>query len=153
MQNPARISQVIARLVTGLALVALAACSREAGLTLDAAEAHARARAGTLVLIDVRRLDEQRDSGIAAGARSIDMSASQGEAGFRARVLRAVDGRKDQPIALLSDVGHRAANAQTSLERAGFSHVYVVADGMRGNRAGPGWIARGLPLQRTVVAP
>jgi len=36
---------------------------------------------------------------------------------------------------------------QRVLTEAGFTQVYNVKEGMAGSAAGPGWIARGLPLQ------
>jgi rhodanese-related sulfurtransferase len=33
------------------------------------------------------------------------------------------------------------------LREAGFTQVYNIKEGMMGSSAGPGWIARGLPLE------
>jgi rhodanese-related sulfurtransferase len=55
-------------------------------------------------------------------------------------------GHKNAPIGLLSLAGNRGANAQHVLREAGFTQVYNVREGMNGSSAGPGWIARGLPL-------
>jgi rhodanese-related sulfurtransferase len=138
-----------------LSLVALAvfmlltinACSQDNGPTLTAPDAYARAQAGTLTLIDIRHPDEWRQTGVAKGARHIDMTNTQGEAGFVQRVAAEMGGNKHAPIGLLSLGGNRASNAQQVLREAGFTQVYAIKEGMLGNSAGPGWIARGLPVQ------
>jgi rhodanese-related sulfurtransferase len=56
-------------------------------------------------------------------------------------------GKKNAPIGLLSLAGNRGGNAQQVLREAGFTHVYNIKEGMDGNSAGPGWNARGLPMQ------
>jgi rhodanese-related sulfurtransferase len=126
-------------------LLSVHACSRESGPTLSAPDAYARAQAGTLTLIDVRHADEWRKTGVAPGALRIDMTTARGKAGFVGQVTTRIGGSKDRPIAILSQAGNRGANAQQALREAGFSQVYNIREGMLGNSAGPGWIARGLP--------
>ncbi|HQT30800.1 MAG TPA: rhodanese-like domain-containing protein [Thiobacillus sp.] len=128
-------------------LVTLTACSQDSGPTLTAPDAYARAQAGTLTLIDIRHPDEWRQTGVAKGALRIDMTDTQGEAGFVQRVATKMGDGKNAPIGLLSLGGNRAANAQKVLREAGFTQVYNVKEGMDGSSAGPGWIARGLPMQ------
>lgn len=128
-------------------LLVITACSHENGPTLTAPDAYAKAQAGTLTLIDIRHPDEWRQTGVAKGALRIDMTDTQGEAGFVARVTAKMGGEKNAPIALLSLAGNRGGNAQQVLREAGFTQVYNVREGMNGSSAGPGWIARGLPIQ------
>lgn len=130
-----------------LVLVTINACSHESGPVLSAPEAYARAQAATLTLIDVRHADEWQQTGVAKGALRIDMTNTRGEAGFVEQVTAELHSDKNAPIGLLSLSGNRAANAQQVLLKAGFTQVYVVKEGMMGSSAGPGWIARGLPLQ------
>lgn len=132
--------------IAAFALLSVQACSRESGPTLSAPDAYARAQAGTLSLIDVRHADEWRQTGVARGALRIDMTNTQGEAGFVRQVTAQMQGKKDHPIGILSLSGNRGANAQQVLREAGFIQVYNIREGMMGSSAGPGWIARGLPL-------
>lgn len=127
-------------------LLSIHACSRENGPTLSAPDAYARAQAGTLTLIDIRHAEEWRKTGVARGALRIDMTGTQGEEGFVSEVRTRMHGGLDSPIAVLSPSGNRGANAQQVLRKAGFTQVYNVREGMVGSSAGPGWIARGLPL-------
>jgi rhodanese-related sulfurtransferase len=123
------------------------ACSQDSGPTLTAPDAYAKAQAGTLTLIDIRHPEEWRQTGVAKGALRIDMPSTQGKDGFVQRVAAEMGGKKNAPIALLSTAGNRATNAQQMLRDEGFTQVYNVKEGMNGGNAGPGWIARGLPVQ------
>lgn len=128
------------------ALLTMNACSQGSGPMLTAPDAYAKAQTGTLTLIDIRHPGEWRQTGVAKGALRIDMTDTQGEAGFVQRVSTQMGGQKNAPIGLLSLAGNRGVNAQHVLREAGFTQVYNVREGMNGSSAGPGWIARGLPL-------
>lgn len=119
------------------------ACSQDSGPTLSAPDAYAQAQAGTLTLIDIRRPDEWRQTGVAPGALRIDMA--QGASGF-ARQVAAEVGDKDTPIGLVCRTGNRSTQMQQALREAGFTRVYNVKEGMAGSGAGPGWVKRGLPV-------
>jgi rhodanese-related sulfurtransferase len=121
------------------------ACSRDSGPALAAPDAYAQAQAGTLTLIDIRRPDEWKQTGVARDALQIDMA--QGETGFVAQVTAALKGDKNAPIGLICRTGNRTTQMQGVLKEAGFTQVYNIKEGMAGSAAGPGWIARGLPLE------
>jgi rhodanese-related sulfurtransferase len=128
-------------------LLSINACSRDSGPTLAAPDAYAQTQAGTLTLIDIRRPDEWKQTGVAKGALQINMAHPQGEAGFVAHVTAELKGNKNAPVALICRTGNRTTQMQHALTKAGFTQVYNVKEGMVGSAAGPGWIARGLPLQ------
>ena len=92
-------------------------------------EAHAAAKAGDIILIDIRRPDEWAKTG-------------SPDAGHR------VDLRVDDfaPIALICARGVRSARTSNVLAEAGFTNIIDVPEGMLGSGSGPGWIKRGLPL-------
>jgi rhodanese-related sulfurtransferase len=129
------------------ALLLIHACTRETGPTLSASDAFSQAQAGQLTLIDVRRPDEWRQTGVAPGALRISMIHPQGDAGFVRQVSAEVGGDRNAPIALLCRAGNRTRHVQTLLHEAGFTRVYNVAEGMSGSGSGPGWIPRGLPVE------
>jgi len=129
-----------------LILFSISACSNESGPTLTAPEAFSRAQAGQLTLIDIRRPDEWRQTGVAAGALRINMVHPQGVPGFVRQVGAELDGRRDTPIGLICRTGNRTTHMQKALQEAGFTHVYHIPEGMVGSSAGPGWIGRGLPV-------
>jgi rhodanese-related sulfurtransferase len=130
-----------------LMLLSLSACSREPAATLSAPEAHQQAQAGQLTLIDIRRPDEWRQTGVAEGAVRINMLHPQGPQGFVRQVLAEVDGKLDAPIGLICRTGNRTTQMQKVLQDAGFTNVINIKEGMVGSAAGPGWIARGLPVE------
>ena len=127
-------------------MLMLNGCSKDSNSTLSAPDAYAMVQSGKLTLIDVQRPDEWKNTGIAQGALHIDMSSTQGEAGFIRQVSNKVQGDQRASIALISQAGNRSENARQTLHAAGFTHVYNIKEGMRGSSAGPGWIARGLPV-------
>jgi rhodanese-related sulfurtransferase len=127
-----------------LSAALLAACQTSQGPTLTAPEALTRTQAGELTLVDIRTPKEWRQTGVAEGALRIDMTSRT----FVDDLLGAVDGNKDAPIAIICRTGNRTTYTQRALMERGFSSVYNVKEGMAGSGAGPGWLRRGLPVQR-----
>ena len=121
----------------------LSACTSEAGPTLSAPEAYEQVRGGALTLIDIRTPPEWRQTGVAEGARRIDMR----DKAFIDQVLAAAGGSKDAPIAIICRTGNRTTYVQKELMARGFTRVFNVREGMAGSGAGPGWIKRGLPVE------
>ena len=129
-----------------LMLLSINACSQDSGPALAAPDAHAQAQAGQLTLIDIRRPDEWRQTGVAQGALRINMAHPQGTTGF-VRQVEAEVGNRNAPIGLICRTGNRSTQMQQALTRAGFTKVYNIREGMAGSGAGPGWIKRGLPVE------
>jgi len=111
---------------------------------LGVTEAHRKAAAGEIVLIDIRRPDEWAATGIAAGAVPIDMRVRD----LGARIDAALGGDRDAPVALICHSGVRSHHLSDAMAKAGFTQVYDVGEGMAGSSRGPGWVARGLPVER-----
>ena len=132
---------------TALMLLSITACSGESGPALTAPEAYAQAQAGKLILIDIRRPDEWRKTGVAKEALRINMAHPQGAPGFVQQVAAEVGGDRNAPIGLICRTGNRTTHMQQALREAGFTQVYNIKEGMAGSAAGPGWIARGLPVE------
>ncbi len=126
-----------------LGLLALPAAAQE----IAAPEAHAAARAGKLTLIDIRTPPEWKQTGVAQGATLINMIHPRGAAGFLDEVLQKVGGDRTVPIALICRTGNRTTQVQKFLQAQGFTNVLNVSEGMAGSRAGPGWLARRLPVE------
>ena len=129
-----------------LMLLSINACSRVSGPTLAAPDAYAQAQAGKLTLIDIRRPDEWRQTGVARDALRINMVHPQGDAGFVRQVEAELGGNRTAPIGLICRTGNRTTRMQQVLREAGFTQVYNIREGMAGSSTGPGWIARGLPV-------
>ncbi|WP_172331317.1 rhodanese-like domain-containing protein [Mangrovicoccus sp. HB161399] len=112
------------------------------GRLLTPEEAQQAVRAGELLLVDIRRPDEWQRTGIAEGAHPLDLRRPD----FAAALEALAGGDRTRPVALICAAGVRSRREAERLARAGFSAVHDVPEGMEGSRAGPGWIARGLPL-------
>ena len=115
---------------------------------IDAKTAHALAQVGELTIIDIRRPSEWRKTGVPEGSVGISLQnfsrKVRGE--FLGDVLAAVDGDKDNLIALICASGGRSAWALALLQEAGFSRVHDISEGMFGNGKAAGWLARNLPV-------
>lgn len=109
------------------------------------APAEAAALAGThsVTLVDVRTPIEWADTGIPSGARTV----SWGQPDFVQRMLDLVAGDRNAPVVLICRTGNRSARAMAALREGGFTQVRHVAEGMAGGPNGPGWLARGLPVE------
>jgi rhodanese-related sulfurtransferase len=108
----------------------------------SADEAQVALALGRLVMLDIRTRDEWRETGVAKGAWPVSMR----EDGFRERLLAARSNSGDNPVALICATGGRSGFVFRALRTAGYSGYVDVSEGMFGSRAGPGWIARGLPV-------
>jgi len=105
--------------------------------------AHRMAQDGTLLLVDIRRPDEWQATGIGEGAHGIDMRRTD----FSAALDAVSGGDRTGPVALICARGVRSAALAARLQQSGFARVLDVPEGMLGSRAGPGWLARGLPVR------
>ena len=130
-----------------IALATSAALAQPNDGVVSADEALAMARAGKVVLIDIRTPDEWRQTGIPAGARRANASDPQGPAAFLQEVLDIVGDHRAQPIAIICRTGNRTTKARAFLMSKGFTEVYNVKEGVAGSAAGDGWFRRGLPVE------
>jgi rhodanese-related sulfurtransferase len=130
------------RLALILMAATLAAPAHASDGILTAAEAHRAAQAGEILLVDIRRPDEWRRTGIPEGALPLDMRRPD----FVVQLDQAVGGDRSRPVALICAAGVRTARVASALRRMGFSDLHDVSEGMTGSRAGPGWLRAGLPV-------
>jgi rhodanese-related sulfurtransferase len=115
------------------------------GPSIKPADAHAKALAGELVLVDVRTPNEWLETGIPSSAHSITMHQDPNK--FLAEVMDKLGGDKSKPLAIICRTGARTTMLQGQLLQIGFSNVLNVTEGMLGGFAGPGWRKAGLPTR------
>ena len=113
----------------------------EAAGAMTAQEAAEAAAAGEILIVDVRRPDEWAATGIPKHGVGIDMR----DADFLAQ-LAALRPTATTPVALICARGVRSARMTRRLEEAGIAPIIDIPEGMLGSSAGPGWVARGLPV-------
>lgn len=113
-------------------------------------EAHAKARAGDIVLVDIRTPEEWKETGVPASAHAITMH--QDPRVFTSQLLAAMDGDPARRLALICRTGNRSNAMQAALQKAGFKDVVDVAEGMAGGRHGKGWLKTQLPTRPGALA-
>jgi rhodanese-related sulfurtransferase len=98
-----------------------------------------------VTLIDIRRPEEWRETGIVAGSRGLTFVDEIGRVtpGFLERLTAGI--RPDEPVALICRTGNRTdVLARHMMEHLGYTQVYNVRDGIMG------WIGAGLPVSRVL---
>ncbi|WP_193139295.1 MULTISPECIES: rhodanese-like domain-containing protein [unclassified Meridianimarinicoccus] len=114
------------------------------GRQITPIEAHDLAAAGQIFLIDIRRPDEWAATGVGAGAMPLDMRRPD----FTEALARLTAADPARPIALICARGVRSSQLTARLAEQGLTNLVDVPEGMVGSRAGPGWVARGLPVRQ-----
>ena len=138
--------------MAGLAMVGIGALALPAALaqtgkkggpeTMDADSAYKAAQAGEIILVDIRTPQEWQQTGIGEGALALDMRAPD----FVRQLVSLRQSYADKPIALICRTGNRSGYVVGTLSEQGFPDLVDVPEGMAGSSAGPGWLARGLPV-------
>ena len=106
-----------------------------------------RREADAVTIVDIRRPDEWRDTGLPAGAARATILSRNGALGFLKRIEEITGGDKDKPLALICAGGVRSRLAAELLGEKGYTRITDIREGMHGSRFGPGWLRRGLPLE------
>ncbi|MFY0611251.1 MAG: rhodanese-like domain-containing protein [Hyphomicrobiaceae bacterium] len=122
------------------------AVSGSQGNFMEVRQAHSKAKAGEVVLVDVRRPSEWKASGVPASGHAITMH--QDGKRFLSQLLAAAGGDKTRPLALICATGGRTTWLQARLRKAGFNNLFNVTEGMKGSRYGSGWLKKGLPVRQ-----
>jgi rhodanese-related sulfurtransferase len=94
-------------------------------------------------VIDIRRPDEWRETGVVDGSRGITFVDANGRVmpNFLEKFSATVS--KDEPVVLICRTGNRTdVLARHLVERMGYSRVYNVRDGI------VGWLSEGRPVSR-----
>ena len=129
-----------------ISLAAWCASAVAEPLLLPADKAFKLAKSGEILLLDIRSPQEWQQTGVPRGAVALTMHTSKDV--FYRRVLAAVGRDKTKPIAVTCAAGTRSRWASYFLTQRGFSLVANVGKGLFGNHKLPGWLARGLPVQK-----
>jgi rhodanese-related sulfurtransferase len=144
------LSQLVALVAAATLVAGLATAQRTAtGTIMSVADAHAKALAGEVVLVDIRTPEEWKNTGVPASAHAVTMH-QQGPA-FIAGLKAAMGGDTTKPLAIICNSGNRTSNIYADLQRAGFPNLINVAEGVGGGPFGRGWLKSGLPLRVTAA--
>ena len=127
----------------------VAAQQTAVGTVISAADAHAKALTGQLVLVDIRRPEEWAETGLPSTAHAVTMH--QDRPAFLAALKAAMGGNTTRPLAIICHSGTRTSSIYDDLRQAGFPNLINVAEGMGGGAFGPGWLKAGLPVRATTA--
>ncbi len=105
-------------------------------------EAYDAAKAGDIILVDIRTPEEWRETGIGEGAIALDMRSDD----FVKKLVALRVANPDTPIALMCRTGNRSQFATSALAGQGFPGLVDVQGGMVGSPKGKGWLENGLPV-------
>jgi rhodanese-related sulfurtransferase len=96
----------------------------------------------SLILIDIRRIDEWQKTGVPKGAVALTMDNPE----FMT-ILQDITGNdKNKPIGIICAAGGRSARMCQLLNNQGYNFVFDIAEGVNGGQYGIGWLAKQLPL-------
>lgn len=94
-------------------------------------------------VIDIRRPEEWRETGVVEGSRGITFVDANGRVVPNFLETFSATVSKDQPVVLICRTGNRTdVLARHLVERMGYSQVYNVRDGI------VGWLREGRPVSR-----
>lgn len=124
----------------------LMAPSATAGEIMSAADAHAKAAKGEITLVDVRTPDEWKQTGVPASAHTITMHQPGPQ--LLQQLDAALGGDRSKPLAIICRTGNRTGSLAGPLQKAGYTNVIDVSEGVAGSRAGQGWFKAGLPVRK-----
>jgi len=100
----------------------------------------ARLAAAGVTVVDVRRVEEWRETGVIGGSRRLTYVDAQGRVDPQwVEKMKAIV-PPDHPVALLCRTGGRSAAAARLLDGAGYKKVYNVQGGIFA------WIQAGMPV-------
>jgi len=140
--------RILAKIAPLFAFIFVLATSVHAEVTqMTPDEAHAKALAGEIVLIDIRTPEEWGETGLPDVALQNNLYAPD----FVQNLLAIRDQNPNTPLALICRTGNRSSNATGQLYQAGLTNVIDVVEGVAGSGVGPGWFARGLPVRAADV--
>lgn len=137
----------VAVIVALLAVVLTAGASKPMAQEIITPEQALRmADDSKIMIIDIRRPDEWRKTGIPAGASRATVRFDRAPTTFLKRIAELTNGDKSQPIALICAAGVRSKHASRLLRNRGYTQVLDIGEGMLGNNKGVGWLRRELPV-------
>lgn len=110
--------------------------------TMSAERAYEMAKSGDLVLIDVRPGAAWPTVGVPQLAEPLDFSDPM----FWDVLDVITEGDKSVPVALICWTGGRSLHVAEAMKERGYRRAIDVGEGIRGSKDGPGWIAKGLPM-------
>jgi rhodanese-related sulfurtransferase len=101
-----------------------------------------------LIIIDVRNIEEWKETGIIPNSKLIQMLSSQGtiRKDFISELVAALGEDKNIKAAIICRSGRRSSATVSMLQDKGFNNIFNISEGMVGNGSTTGWVNRNLPV-------
>lgn len=109
---------------------------------LSCEQALEKATDGSMIFIDIRRIDEWQTTGIPKGAVALTMDNPD----FITRLQDLTHNDTDKPIGIICAAGGRSARMCQILQTQGYNVVFDISEGVNGGPHGKGWLEKQLPL-------
>lgn len=109
-------------------------------------QAHRMATHGEALLIDVRAIEEWKQTGLAVNSHPISMHQKGGMSKLEQDIFALIGGDKTKVIAIICAGGVRSARVMEYLKTKGYRNILNVKEGMIGGWYNQGWIEQGLPV-------
>lgn len=135
-------NKLLSMLVVLAAGLGLSACGKTPYESVDNAQLKTLIEQG-VTLIDIRRPDEWKQTGVVDGSRLLTWvdGAGRVQPGFYANLTTQAP--KEKPVVLICRTGNRTGQlARELMEQHGYTKVYSVGDGISG------WVGSGQPVSR-----
>jgi rhodanese-related sulfurtransferase len=108
---------------------------------LSSEQALEKTNNASLILLDIRRVDEWQATGIPQGAVGLTMDNPL----FIQTLEELTNHDKNKPIAICA-AGGRSARVCQALQSQGYNFIFDVAEGVNGGQNGIGWLNKNLPM-------
>ena len=101
-----------------------------------------------IIIIDVRNVDEWKETGVIPDSRLIQMLSPEGlvRKNFIGELLTTLGDDKNIEVAIICRSGRRSAATVAMLKDQGFTNIFNVTEGMMGDGKTTGWKNKNLPL-------
>ena len=101
-----------------------------------------------LIIIDVRNIDEWKETGIIPNSKLIQMLSSEGtiRKGFVSELVTTLGEDKNIKAAIICRSGRRSSATVAMLKEQGFTNIFNITNGMLGDGKTTGWVNRNLPI-------
>ena len=109
---------------------------------LSSEQALGKINDGSLILLDIRRIDEWKTTGIGKGAVPLTMD----DQNFMQTLKTLTNNDTNKGIGIICAAGGRSARICQALSEQGYDFVYDISEGMSGGPYGVGWLHKNLPI-------
>ncbi len=132
--------RLLSTVLVMLTLIFAASASADSATVMGVEQARNAANNKSMILVDIRRPEEWRESGVGDVAHPLDMT----DPGFVRDLMKLRNANPAAQLGLICATGARSRALASYLVRNGLKDVVDVSAGMHGRG---GWLAKKLPVK------